>query len=88
MRSRWTSDAVKLARAIAEDGEKWSAGTWIEGQLLGAIAVAIQRGNTLIMLTGYNRAGSARANEPHRRVEVHAASEKRWEVEGLEVEAE
>ena len=76
----------------AEDVERWSAGTWssvkIERQRLGAIAVAIQRGNTLIMLTGYSRAGSARANEPRRRVEIDAASEKRWEVEGLEVEAE
>ena len=45
------SDAVKLVRAIAEEGERWSAGTWssanIERQLLGAIAVAVQRGNAL-----------------------------------------
>ena len=27
----------------------------VERQLLGAIAVAVQRGNALIMLTGYSR---------------------------------
>ena len=52
-----TSDAVKLVRAIAEESERWSAGTWssakIERQLLGAIAVAVQRGNALIMLACY-----------------------------------
>jgi hypothetical protein len=36
------SHAVRLAKAIGEEGERWSAGTWtssaIERQLLGAIA--------------------------------------------------
>ena len=54
------SDALKLVEAIAEEGERWSAGTWsrgeIERRLLGAIAVAVQRGNALAMLTGYSRA--------------------------------
>ena len=39
------------------------AGTWtssaIERQLLGTIAVAVQRGNALAMLTGYTRATAA-----------------------------
>jgi hypothetical protein len=58
------SDAGRLVQAIAEEGETWSAGTWssnaIERYLLGAISVAIQRGNALAMLTGYSRA-TARA---------------------------
>ena len=58
------SEAVELVRAIGDEGEKWTAGAWssarIERQLLGAIAVAVQRGNALIMLTGYTRASVAR----------------------------
>ncbi len=54
------SEAVELVRAIGEEGEKWTSGAWtsarIERQLLGAIAVAVQRGNSLIMLTGCTRA--------------------------------
>ena len=64
---RWThecgglaSEAVELVRAIGEEGEKWTSGACtsarIERQLLGAIAVAVQRGNSLIMLTGCTRA--------------------------------
>ena len=53
------SDAALLVEAIGEEGERWSAGTWssraIERHLLGAIAVAVQRGNALAMLTGYSR---------------------------------
>ena len=53
------SDAVRLVEAIGEQGERWSAGTWSSGEvrrfLLSAIAVAVQRGNALAMLTGYSR---------------------------------
>jgi len=53
------SDARRLVR-VSEKGEKWSRGTWtaseIRRQLLSAIAVAVQRGNALAMLTGYTRA--------------------------------
>ena len=54
------SDAARQVEAIGEEGERWSAGTWssrtVERYLLGAIAVAVQRGNALAMLTGYSRA--------------------------------
>jgi hypothetical protein len=54
------SDAVRLVDAIGEEGERWSLGTWagaeIRRQLLSAVAVAVQRGNALAMLTGYTRA--------------------------------
>ena len=57
------SDAVRLVDASGEEGERWSLGTWagaeIRRQLLGAIAVAVQRGNALAMLTGYTRATAA-----------------------------
>ena len=53
------SDAVRLVQAIGEEGARWSQGTWksadIERQLLGAIAVAVQRGNALMMLSGFTR---------------------------------
>ena len=59
--------AVRLARAIGEEGERWSAGTWssglIERQLLGSMAVAVQRGNALAMLHGYTRCASVRGAE-------------------------
>ena len=49
----------QLVKAIGEEGERWSAGTWstghIERLLLGSIAVAVQRGNLLAMLTGFSR---------------------------------
>jgi len=58
------SDAIRLVKAIGEEGERWSAGTWssgyIERMLLGSIAVAVQRGNALAMLTGFSRMTSAR----------------------------
>ena len=58
---------MRLVQAIGEEGERWSAGTWtsgaIERQLLGAIAVAVQRGNALAMLTGYTRATRATAEK-------------------------
>ena len=55
-----TGAAMKLVDAVGEEGERWSAGTWssaaITRHLLGAIAVAVQRGNALAMLCGYTRA--------------------------------
>lgn len=52
-----------LIEAIAEEGARWSAGTWtqsgIQRQLLGTIAAAVQRGNGLAMLAGYTRAAIA-----------------------------
>ena len=58
------SEAARLIQAIGEEGERWSVGTWtsnsIERQLLGAIAVAVQRGNALTMLSGYTRTMSVR----------------------------
>ena len=53
---------MKPVAAIGEEGERWIAGTWsrgvIERQLLGAIAVAVQRGNALTMLAGFTRAAA------------------------------
>ena len=58
------SDAVRLVKAIGEEGDRWSAGTWSSGQierlLLGSIAVAVQRGSVLAMLTGFSRMTSTR----------------------------
>ena len=68
------SDALKPVHAVAEEGEKWSVAAWpsaaIEKQLLGAIVMAVQRGNVMIMLTlsGYTRATSAATSEVRRRV--------------------
>ena len=71
------SAAVQLVRAIAEEGERWSAGTWtaarIERQLLGAIAVAVQRGNALTMLAGYTRVMGARADTERQTVALDEA---------------
>ena len=43
--------ATPSVRVIGEEGERWSAGAWtsatIERQLLGAIAVAVQRGQLI-----------------------------------------
>ena len=54
--------AFELVKAIGEEGERWTAGAWtgarIERHLLGAIAVAVQRGNALLMLAGYSRTSS------------------------------
>ena len=66
--------ASRLIEAIAEEGARWSAGTWTESgiqrQLLGAIATAVQRGNGLAMLAGYTRAAVARVRQ-----EVHTSVE-------------
>ena len=74
------SGASELVRAIGEEGERWSLGTWssgsIERQLLGAVAIAIQRGNALAVLSGHTRA--ARASFYHERqgsVDSEAGSE-------------
>jgi hypothetical protein len=86
------SDAVQLVRAIAEEGERWSAGTWtnarIERQLLGAIAVAVQRGNALTMLAGYSRVMGARANAERQTVaakEAESESEDGGVAEEIEM---
>ena len=59
------SSAVRLVRAVGEEGERWSAGTWnsglIERELLAVVAVVVQRGNALAMLCGFTRAASKRA---------------------------
>ena len=60
-------DASRLVRAIGEEGERWCAGTWtsatIERQLLGTVAMAVQRGNTLVMLSGFTKTATARAEQ-------------------------
>ena len=72
------NDAIKLVQAIADDGERWSAGTWssarIEQQLLGAIAVAVQRGNALAMLPGYARSCGARKGQTVSEEELEVAA--------------
>jgi hypothetical protein len=66
------SDAVRLGEAIAVEGERLSAGTWSSGeinrQLLGAIAMAVQRGNALAMLAGYTRAAAVEGVRRGRRL--------------------
>ena len=51
------SEAVQLVRAISDEGARWSAGTWtsaaITRHLMGAIAMAVQRGNAIAMLSGW-----------------------------------
>ena len=53
------TDAFELVRAIGDERERWLA-AWssvgIQHHLLGCIAAAIQRGNAMMMLTGYSRA--------------------------------
>ena len=55
-------DAARLVQAIGEEGERWSAGTWSSGlterQLLGTVAIALQRGNALTLLCGFARTAS------------------------------
>ena len=72
------TDAVSLVEAIGEEGERCSAGTWsstrIKKMLLGSIAVALQRGNALVLLSGYTRSASAR-EEKIRRVGGRRESE-------------
>ena len=95
------TDAVKLVRAFADEGERWSAGAWsrarIDRQLLGAIAVAVQRGTALVMLAGYSRAtqlrmqtrvSSMRADEARQHVAEEEVSEESRVHEKLEVEVE
>ena len=61
------NDAWKLVRAIGDEGERWSAGAWSSGdiqrRLLSEIAVAVQRGDALTMLTAHSRATSVRADQ-------------------------
>ena len=58
--------AFELVRAIGDEGERW-LGAWssagIQRHLLGCIAAAVQRGNALVMLTGYTRAAGAKSRE-------------------------
>ena len=62
--------AVRLVEAIGEEGERWSAGMWSSGHikriLLGSIAVTVQRGNAMVMLSGYTRSASAQAERERR----------------------
>ena len=57
------AEGARLAKAVAEEGERWSAETWgsasIERYLLHAIAVAVQKGNTMAVLVGYTRTTQA-----------------------------
>jgi hypothetical protein len=59
------SDTSRLVAAIGEEGERRSVETWsrgaIERRLLGAIALAMQRGNALTKLAADTKAMSARA---------------------------
>ena len=59
------SETFLLAKAVGEEGERWSQGSWdkgaIERQLLSQIAVAVQRGSALAMLAGYTRAAKVQA---------------------------
>lgn len=75
------SEAGKLVQAIGEEGERWSVGTWnsssIERQLLGAIAVAVQRGNALTMLSGHTRTLSAHAGHGGGTVRAEGSREER-----------
>jgi hypothetical protein len=52
-------DAVTLLHIIAEAGEE-QLGLWPKGdilkQLVGAVSIAVQRGNGMSFLAGYNRA--------------------------------
>ena len=65
------SDASELVRAIGEEGERWSLGTWnsgsIERQLLGTVAMAVQRGNALAVLSGHTRTACVGIQREQRR---------------------
>ena len=54
--------AFELTRAIGDEGERW-LGAWssvgIQRHLLECIAASIQRGNAMVMLTGFSRAAGA-----------------------------
>ena len=62
-------NAVRLVHAISEEGERWIGGAWSSGlikrQLLGAIGVAVQRGNPLTMLCGFTRAAGGRVRRAY-----------------------
>ena len=72
------SDAFELVRAIGEEGERWSLGTWnsgsIERQLLGAVAMAVQRGNALAVLSGHTRAVCVEIQREQRRASTELES--------------
>ena len=65
------TDAFKLVQAVGDEGER-CMGAWssdgIQRYLLGCIAMAVQRGNALAMLTGYARTVSARTRENRKAV--------------------
>jgi hypothetical protein len=80
--------ASQLVSAIGEEGERWSLGTWksadIERQLLGAIAIAVQRGNALAMLSGNTRTACARVQEVEREVKGEAGEGMRRKDDGCQ----
>ena len=63
------SDAVTLTHIIADAGEEM-LGLWpkdeILKQLVGAVSVAVQRGNGMTFLAGYTRAMAAGTGAPAR----------------------
>ena len=86
------SEATRLVRVIGEEGERWSAGTWsavsIQRQLLSAIAVAVQRGNALTVLSGFTRttrAGVMRGVREDAAIRERGASEDGGDSSGVEV---
>ena len=85
-------EATRLVRVIGEEGGRWSAGTWsavcIQRQLLSAIAVAVQRGNALTVLSGFTRttrAGVMRGVREDAAIGERGASEDGGESSGVEV---
>ena len=70
----------RLVEAIGEEGERWSMGTWksgtIERQLLGTIAIAVQRGNAMAMLLGYTRTSQMREADRTKEMTVHVSDEE------------
>ena len=81
-------EAVQLVRAISNESARWSAGTWtsaaISRHLLGAIAMAVQRGNAIAMLSGNTRAAPTHAAI----VEENGAGEAREQMSGSEKDGE
>ena len=78
------SGASELVRAIGEEGERWSFGTWssgsIERQTLGAVAVAVQHGNALAVLSGYSRVACKRLQRQRQAsMESEVRAESDWE---------
>lgn len=86
------SAAHALVRASGEEGERWSAGTrsaaTVERQLLSVMAVAIQRGNELTVLSGYLRAARTRASGGGRREKQHGTGQEQEKNQDGEEEAE